>query len=55
VAARRPDIPVAAPGSVEQTAAWLARAVRPGDAVLVMGGGRSTTIGRVLLEALADR
>jgi UDP-N-acetylmuramate--alanine ligase len=55
VAERRPGIPVAAPGSIEQTAAWLAREVRAGDAVLVMGGGRSTTIGRLLLEALADR
>jgi UDP-N-acetylmuramate--alanine ligase len=55
VAARRGDIPVAAPGSVEDTAAWLAREVRAGDAVLVMGGGKSTHIGRLLLEALADR
>ncbi len=55
VSKRRPGIPVAAPGSVERTAAWLAHEVRAGDAVLVMGGGRSTTIGRLLLEALADR
>jgi UDP-N-acetylmuramate--alanine ligase len=55
VARRRSAIPVAAPGSVEATAAWLAREVRSGDAVLVMGGGRSTRIGRLLLEALADR
>ena len=48
-------IPVAAPGSVEATAAWLAGEVRPGDAVLVMGGGRSYRIGELLLEALADR
>jgi hypothetical protein len=40
---------------VEQTAAWLAREVRSGDAVLVMGGGRSYRIGELLLEALADR
>jgi UDP-N-acetylmuramate--alanine ligase len=55
VAARNPSIPVAAPGSVEATAAWLAREVRSGDAVLVMGGGRSYRIGELLLEALADR
>ncbi|HET7471488.1 MAG TPA: cyanophycin synthetase, partial [Candidatus Limnocylindrales bacterium] len=55
VAGRRPDIPVAAPGTVEATAAWLAGEVRSGDAVLVMGGGKSTVIGRRLLEALADR
>jgi UDP-N-acetylmuramate--alanine ligase len=53
VAARRPDIPVAAPGSVEATGRWLAGEVRPGDAVLVMGGGRSYRIGEVLLEELA--
>lgn len=55
VAARNPAIEVAAPGSVEATAAWLAGAVRPGDAVLVMGGGHSYRIGELLLEALADR
>jgi UDP-N-acetylmuramate-alanine ligase len=55
VAVRNPAIPVAAPGSVEATAAWLAGEVRAGDAVLVMGGGRSYRIGELLLEALADR
>jgi UDP-N-acetylmuramate--alanine ligase len=55
VARRNPAIPVGAPGPVEQTAAWLAREVRSGDAVLVMGGGRSYRIGELLLEALADR
>jgi UDP-N-acetylmuramate--alanine ligase len=55
VAARNPSIPVAAPGSVEATARWLANEVRSGDAVLVMGGGRSYRIGELLLEALADR
>jgi len=55
IAKRRPGIVAEAPGSVEATAAWLAREVRPGDAVLVMGGGKSTEIGRLLLEALADR
>ena len=46
---------MAAPGSVEATARWLAGEVRPGDAVLVMGGGRSYRIGEELLELLADR
>jgi len=56
VAARAPGIPAAAPGSVEATAAWLAHEVREGDAVLVMGGGRSYRIGELLLEHLeADR
>jgi UDP-N-acetylmuramate-alanine ligase len=55
VAARAPNIPVESPGSVEQTAAFLADAVRQNDAVLVMGGGRSYQIGRLLLEALARR
>jgi UDP-N-acetylmuramate--alanine ligase len=55
VARRNPAIPVEAPGSVEATASWLAGEVRPGDAVLVMGGGRSYRIGELLLEALADR
>ena len=55
VASRRPDMPVSAPGSVEATADWLAGEVRPGDAVLVMGGGRSYRIGERLLELLADR
>ena len=36
----QPGITVAAPGTVEETAAWLAGDVREGDAVLVMGGGR---------------
>jgi len=54
VARRAPAIQVAAPGSVEATASWLAREVRPGDAVLVMGGGRSYRIGELLLEHLAD-
>jgi UDP-N-acetylmuramate--alanine ligase len=52
VARRTPGIPVAAPGSVEATATWLAGEVRSGDAVLVMGGGRSYRIGELLLEAL---
>ena len=51
----RQGLTVAAPGSVEETAAWLAGEVRPGDAVLVMGGGRSYRIGELLLEELAGR
>jgi UDP-N-acetylmuramate--alanine ligase len=49
---RRPDIVAAAPGSVEATAAWLATHVARGDAVLVMGGGRSYRIAELLIEAL---
>jgi UDP-N-acetylmuramate--alanine ligase len=52
VARRNPRIEVAAPGSVEATAAWLAGRVRPGDAVLVMGGGKSYRISELLVEAL---
>ncbi len=48
----RPDMPVEAPGSVDATAAWLAGEVRPGDAVLVMGGGHSYRIATLLLERL---
>jgi UDP-N-acetylmuramate--alanine ligase len=55
VAGQRPDLAVAAPGSVEATADWLAAEVRPGDAVLVMGGGRSYRIAERLLEMLASR
>jgi UDP-N-acetylmuramate--alanine ligase len=50
----RPGVPAHAPGSVEDTAAWLAGAVRDGDAVLVMGGGRSYRIAELLLEGLAQ-
>ncbi|MFI5226371.1 MAG: glutamate ligase domain-containing protein, partial [Candidatus Limnocylindrales bacterium] len=52
VAAARSGIEVEAPGSVERTAEWLAGRVRPGDVVLVMGGGRSYRIGELLLEHL---
>jgi UDP-N-acetylmuramate--alanine ligase len=55
VAQRAPGITVAAPGSVEATARWLADEVRAGDAVLVMGGGRSYRIGELLLEHLEAR
>ena len=52
VARHNPRIEVAAPGPVEATAAWLAGRVRPGDAVLVMGGGKSYRISELLVEAL---
>jgi UDP-N-acetylmuramate--alanine ligase len=50
---RAPGLMAEAPGSVEATAGWLAGQVQPGDAVLVMGGGRSYRIAELLLEALA--
>ncbi|MEA2608834.1 MAG: UDP-N-acetylmuramate--alanine ligase [Chloroflexota bacterium] len=53
-AARRTDIAVLAPGSVEATADRLAKEVQPGDVVLVMGGGRSYRIGELLLERLGQ-
>jgi UDP-N-acetylmuramate--alanine ligase len=53
VATRRPGITAAAPGSVEATAAWLEREVRPDDVVLVMGGGKSYRIAELLVAALA--
>jgi UDP-N-acetylmuramate--alanine ligase len=52
VRARRPGMTAYAPGSVEATATWLANEVREGDAVLIMGGGRSYRIAELLLEAL---
>ena len=52
VAKLRPDIPVAAPGSVDATSEWLAGHVADGDAVLVMGGGHSYRIATGLLERL---
>ncbi len=54
VRTRAPGIVAEAPGSVEDTARWLADRVRPGDVVLVMGGGRSYRIGELLLEHLGD-
>ncbi len=45
----------AAPGSVEQTADFLAEHVQPGDVVLVMGGGRSYVIASRLIELLLGR
>ncbi|MEZ0239474.1 MAG: glutamate ligase domain-containing protein, partial [Chloroflexota bacterium] len=55
VRARKPGMTAMAPGSVEETAAWLARNVVEGDAVLVMGGGRSYRIAELLLETLEHR
>ena len=55
VAERRADIPADAPGSVEATADRLADMVRPGDAVLVMGGGHSYRIATGLLRRLEER
>ncbi len=52
VARQRPGIVAVASGSVEATAAWLAGEVQPGDAVLVMGGGRSYRIAELLCRAL---
>ena len=50
-----PGKPVAAPGSVETTADWLAARVAPGDVVLVMGGGHSYVIADRLLAQLHGR
>ena len=55
VAAARPGIESTAPGSVEATADHLATSVRPGDVVLVMGGGHSHHIAERLLERLEAR
>ena len=56
VAARRPTMPVLAPGSVDATADVLADEVRAGDTVLVMGGGQSYRIaGRLLTRLAATR
>jgi UDP-N-acetylmuramate--alanine ligase len=52
IEARRPGLPVFAPGSVDATADRLADEVRPGDVVLVMGGGASYRIGDRLLTRL---
>jgi UDP-N-acetylmuramate--alanine ligase len=54
VARARPGIQAEAPGSIAATAEWLAREVRPGDAVLVMGGGHSYQIADTLLERLGS-
>ena len=48
----RAGISVAAPGDVDATADHLLAEVRPGDVVLVMGGGHSYRIASGLLERL---
>ena len=48
----RGGAPAVAPGSVEATADYLAGEVKPGDVVLVMGGGRSYVIADRLVELL---
>jgi UDP-N-acetylmuramate--alanine ligase len=53
-ASRRPGLTAVATGSVEATAAWLATEVRDGDAVLVMGGGKSYRIAELLMLALGE-
>jgi len=52
---RRGGPQAAAPGTVEQTAEYLHERVRPGDVVLVMGGGRSYVIAERLVELLRGR
>jgi len=52
---RRGRIPAWAPGTVEETADWLATRVEAGDVVLVMGGGRSYVIAERLVAHLRVR
>ncbi len=52
--AARHGAPASAPGTVEQTADYLATAVEPGDVVLIMGGGRSYVIAERLLQRLSS-
>jgi UDP-N-acetylmuramate-alanine ligase len=49
---QRSVMPAVAPGTVEQTAAFLADRVMAPDVVLVMGGGRSYVIADLLVTAL---
>ncbi|CAN5865446.1 Mur ligase family protein [soil metagenome] len=51
---RRKGAPAQATGSVEATADYLAQRVRPGDVVLVMGGGRSYVIAERLVDLLGS-
>jgi UDP-N-acetylmuramate--alanine ligase len=53
--AARGATPAWAPGTVEETADWLADRVEPGDVVLVMGGGRSYVIADRLVARLRER
>jgi UDP-N-acetylmuramate--alanine ligase len=52
---RRGHTPASAPGTVEETADWLATQVVPDDVVLVMGGGRSYVIADRLVDHLRGR
>jgi len=49
---RRSSVPAVAPGSVEETAAFLEDRVAAPDVVLVMGGGRSYVIADLLVATL---
>jgi UDP-N-acetylmuramate--alanine ligase len=53
VVERVSGVPTIATGDVDATAAYVAEHLRPGDAVLVMGAGKSYRIARELAEALA--
>jgi len=53
--ARRGKTPAWAPGTVEETADWLATHVEAGDVVLVMGGGRSYVVAERLVAHLEAR
>ncbi|HWH24858.1 MAG TPA: cyanophycin synthetase, partial [Candidatus Limnocylindria bacterium] len=53
--AKRSGRAVPAPGPPEASAEALARLVRPGDVVLVMGGGRSYVTAERLVELLTER
>jgi hypothetical protein len=55
VSRREPSIPVAAPGRVEATAAWLAGEVRAGDVVPGHGRRRSYRDRRACCEHLESR
>ncbi len=51
---RTSAVPAIATGDVDATAAYVAEHLRPGDAVLVMGAGKSYRIARELADALAS-
>ena len=51
---RASGIPAMAGGDVDATARYVAEHLRPGDAVLVMGAGKSYRVARSLAGALAD-
>jgi UDP-N-acetylmuramate--alanine ligase len=53
--ARRGETPAWAPGTVEESADWLASRIERGDVVLVMGGGRSYVIADRLATFLRGR